>query len=389
MMGVINASALERRIRDRLLTLESQGLTRILRPPSGVDLSSNDYLGLASHPLLKQRMTQAVLEEGCGSTGSRLLRGERSGFARVESAFARFKDTQRSLYFSSGYLANLAVLSTFPGPEDVIFSDERNHASIIDGCRLSRARRVIFPHNDATALSAVLESTECAGQRFVVVESLFSMDGDFAPLGQYADICRTAGASLIVDEAHAVGIYGRNGSGRIEAEGAADSVFLSINTAGKALGVAGAFVAGTALACEYLVQTARPFIFSTAPPPSTAAALETSLELIAAEPGRRERLLRLCRLLRASLAEAGIAVPAGESQIIPIHIGDNSAAVAVAASLQSVGFDVRAIRPPSVPDGTARLRVSLNVNLDEATLSRFVAALAGALQESIACAASS
>lgn len=382
------STPLQRRIRDRILRLESEGLLRTLSPPSGIDLSSNDYLGLSSHPVLKRRMAQAVLAGGCGSTGSRLLRGERECFARLESAFARFKCTERSLYFSSGYLANLAALSAFCLPGDVIFSDERNHASIIDGCRLSRARRVIFPHNDASALAKLLDSTECAGQPFVIVESLFSMDGDFAPLTSYAEVCRRAGAALIVDEAHAVGIYGGRGSGLIEATGVGDGVFLSINTAGKALGVSGAFVAGPAWACEYLVQSARPFIFSTAAAPAVAAAIEASLEIIANEPARRERLLGLSRTLRNALAGAGVAAPAGESQIIPIRIGDNTAAVAVAAFLQRAGFDVRAIRPPSVPPGTARLRVSLNSNLTPETLARFVGALAAALQEN-ACAASS
>lgn len=354
------------RLSERLRAIDDDGLRRTLRPPAGTDLCSNDYLGLAEHPLLKQRMADAVMAEGVGSTGSRLLRGERSGFARVEQMFARFKGAERSLYFSSGYLANLAVLTTFPEAGDVIFSDERNHASLIDGVRLSRARRVVFPHNDAAALERLLREDTGAGQKFVVVESLFSMDGDQAPLAEYAALCRATGADLIVDEAHAIGVYGERG------RGLAGEVFVSINTAGKAMGVSGAFVAGSADAIEYMIQRARPFIFSTAPPPAIAAALEASLEVIVNEPERRERLLVRARYLRERLGLAG------DSPIIPIIIGENERAQAVARELQAAGFDVRAIRPPTVPAGTARLRVTVNQGLSEDVLDRFVEALAAA-----------
>ncbi len=280
--------ALERRLRSSLEELQRTGLRRSPRPPAGVDLCSNDYLGLATHPLLKQRMAAAVCEEGCGSTGSRLLRGGRECFTAVENRFARFKGTERALYFSSGYLANMAVLTTLAESGDVIFSDERNHASLIDGARLSRAKRVVFPHSDVDALACLLAEERGAEQKFVVTESLFSMDGDFAPLEEYAALCRATNSALIVDEAHAVGIYGARGSGWIEECAAEDDVFLSINTAGKALGVAGAFVAGPEWAIEFLVQRARPFIFSTAPPPSVAAAIEASLDVIAGRAGTPE-----------------------------------------------------------------------------------------------------
>jgi 8-amino-7-oxononanoate synthase len=364
--------AFERRVRAGLEELDRSGLRRRLRAPLGIDFSSNDYLGLAAHPLLKQRMAAAVCEHGCGSTGSRLLRGERECFSQIERRFAQFKGTERSLYFSSGYLANLAVLTVFPESGDVIFSDERNHASLIDGARLSRARRVIFPHRDAAALARLLSEEAGAGQNFIVTESLFSVDGDFAPLAEYADLCWETGAALIVDEAHAVGIYGEGGSGLVPMAGRRPAPLVSINTAGKALGVAGAFVAGPEWAIEFLVQRARPFIFSTAPPPAVAAALDASLELIEGEPKRRERLLELACYMRQRL---GIE---GGSQIIPVVLGSNERAVAVAEALQQEGFDVRAIRPPTVPEGTARLRISVNVNLSEAVIDRFVDALCAA-----------
>lgn len=380
--------SLESRVRARLAELGAAGMLRRLRPPEGIDFSSNDYLGLSDHPRIKQRMAEAVLEEGCGSTGSRLLRGQRACFSSAERAFARFKGVEASLYFAAGYMANLAVLDTFAGQDDVIYSDERNHASLIDGCRLSRAGRVVFPHNNPERLAHLLRMP-CQGQRFVVTESLFSMDGDLAPVGEYAALCRAFGAALIVDEAHAVGVYGDRGSGLIEAAGVGEDVFLSINTAGKALGVSGAFVAGPQWAIDYLVQRARPFVFSTAPPPAVGAAIETSIELIAAEPERRHLLLSRASHLRRALSRAGVAVSGGESQIIPVLIGGNNEAVAVAEALQRSGFDVRAIRPPTVPHATARLRLSVNVNLDEEILDRFATLLAGALKEHAPCRAAS
>ncbi len=352
---------LERRLRARLAELKREGLLRKRRPPRGIDLSSNDYLGLAAHPLIKERMAAAVCALGAGSTGSRLLRGERECFEALEARFARFKGTERSLYFSSGYLANLAVLTTFPETGDTIYSDERNHASLIDGARLSKVDRVVFPHSRPGVVPA---------NAFLVTESVFSMDGDLAPLEEY----KRLGAALVVDEAHAVGLYGERGSGLVEGGGA----FISVNPAGKALGVAGAFVAGPSWAIEYLEQRARPFIFSTAVPPAVAAALDASLDLIAAEPDRRHRVFRLARYLREQLTAAGIAVPADDSPIVPVIVGENERAVRIAAALQDAGFDVRAIRPPTVPSGTARLRISVNAGLSEQILDRFVDKLCAA-----------
>lgn len=376
--------AIAGRIRARLRALDEARLRRTLRSPSGIDLSSNDYLCLAHHQSLRERMMAAIAVEGCGSTGSRLLRGERDAFSAIERRFASFKRTDRSLYFSSGYLANLAVLTTFPERGDVVLSDELNHASLLDGARLSHAKRVTFPHNDVSALAALLEKyEEGGGHAFVVTESLFSMDGDVAPLREYAGLCQRAGASLIVDEAHAVGVYGRRGSGLIEELGVEDAVFASVNSAGKALGVSGAFVAGAESTIDYLIQRARPFVFSTAPPPAVAAAIDASLDIIDAEPERRVRLRAVARALRHTLNVDG------ESQIIPVVLGDNERALLVAAALQAEGFDVRAIRPPTVPAGTARLRISVNIGIDDGTIDRFAAALAAAIEVTQCSAASS
>lgn len=372
-------TGLEIRINRELAALNEQGLRRTLRPPAGIDLSSNNYLCLAGHPRLRLAMANRAACEGCGSTGSRLLRGERESFSRLERRFSAFKGTERALYFSSGYMANLAVLSTLPVADDTIFSDALNHASLIDGMRLSRARRRIFDHCDVDSLGRALREDCAAGQKFVVTESLFSMDGDRAPLTRYAELCAETGAALIVDEAHAVGIYGRCGSGLLEESGV--PALISINTAGKALGVSGAFVAGAEWAIEYLVQRARPFIFSTAAPPPIAAALEASLTLIEEEPWRRSLLRERARYLRELL---GIG---GDAAIVPIVIGDNLLAMEVAGELEREGFDVRAIRPPSVPEGTARLRVAVNIGVSQSTLERFTNVLAAVVKEH-ACAAS-
>jgi 8-amino-7-oxononanoate synthase len=373
-------SPLAARIRERSLELDARNLRRCLRPPSGIDLSSNDYLNLSTDRRVIRAFIEGAEREGVGSTGSRLLRGHRRAFAEVEEQFARFKGTERALFFSSGYLANLAALTGFTEKEDVIFSDARNHASLIDGARLSRARVVIFPHDDPDALADLMRATPCDGLRFVVVESLYSMDGDVARLVDYHALCRAAHATLIVDEAHAVGVYGGGGGGLLEEAGIDPNGCLSINTAGKALGVSGAFVAGPAWAIEHLVQRARPFVFSTAPPPAVACALTASLAIVRDEPQRRECLRARASYLRHRLAEAGVALPAGFSHIVPVVLGENERTLAVAARMQQAGFDVRGIRPPSVAEGTARLRLSINAGLDEATLDRFVGELIRALQ---------
>jgi 8-amino-7-oxononanoate synthase len=372
---------LEHRVRQRLAEWQAAGLLRVLQPPAGADFSSNDYLNLSAHPLIVDRLARAVEREGCGSTGSRLLRGDRDVFTAIETRFADFKRAERSLYFSSGYLANIAVMTTMTEQGDVVFSDERNHASLIDGMRLSAATRIVFPHNDVRRLAELLADVPADVHRFVVVESLFSMDGDFAPLVEYAALCRSTGASLIVDDAHAVGIYGKRGSGLVEAADVAGDVPISINTAGKALGVSGAFVAGPRWAIDYLIQRARPFVFSTAAPPALADAIDASLDVVRDEPERRRLLGSRVRRVREQLARAGVAVAADGSQIIPIAIGDNDRAVAVAGALRADGFDVRAIRPPTVPAGTARLRVSVNAGLSDETIDRFAGSVATALRE--------
>jgi 8-amino-7-oxononanoate synthase len=293
----------------------------------------------------------------------------------VEQRFATFKRTEASLYFGSGYTANIGVLGTFIERHDVVFTDAHNHASIVDGIRLSRAKRVKFRHCDVDDVARKLRSLPQAfpqgAQRFLVTESLFSMDGDFAPLADYAQLCHETGTILIVDEAHAVGVYGETGSGWIEQTNCGSEVFLSVDTAGKAMGMSGAFVSGPAWAIDYLIQRARSFMFTTAPPPALAAALNASLDVIAKEPERRLRVQTLAKSLRGMLTGQGLDIGSSTSHIIPVLLGENERAKSVAAELQHEGFDVRAIRPPAVPAGTARLRISVNSLLTDALLQRF------------------
>lgn len=366
---------LQTRTLEKLAEIDEKGLRRKLVSPIGIDFSSNDFLCLADDERLMTALIEGIKLHGVGSTGSRLLRGERGVFAEVEKQFAEWKGTERALYFSSGYQANIGLLQTFLEEKDVVFSDELNHASIIDGLRLAKAKKIIFPHLDFEKLAKLLRETECEGQKFLVTESLFSMDGDIAPLDKYAEICAETGVALIVDEAHAVGIYGETGSGLIEEFGINNQVFLSLNTAGKALGVSGAFVAGSGWAIEYLINKCRSFIFSTAPIPALANALQVSIDIVKEENERRERLIELSKNFRKLLQNNGFDVDNNSTQIVPIIIGESEKAVEIAQNLQRESFDVRAIRPPTVPQNSARLRVSLNVGLSEDTLENFVRAL--------------
>jgi len=378
-------SSLHARTLERLAEIRSAGLERRVSPPMGIDLSSNDYLGLARDERVKEALIEAVRNDSAGSTGSRLLRGHRKSFTDAERQFSQWKGTERSLFFSSGYQANLGALQTFVENTDLMFSDELNHASLIDGIRLTKAKRMIFKHADVDEVAKYLRNTSGGRQKFLITESLFSMNGDIAPLHKYAEICRETSTALIVDEAHAVGIFGRNGSGLIEEFGVEDSVFLSINTGGKALGVSGAFVAGSHWAVEYLLQKARPFIFSTAPPPAVPAALSAAIAIARSEPCRRERLFELTGYFRLLAGRFGLCRPSGpmsdRSPIVSVHVGDNARACVIASRLQSLGFDVRAIRPPTVAEGTARLRISMNITLTKEIVERFVDELARVMRE--------
>jgi len=355
-----------------LAALRGAGLLRQLRLPHGIDLVSNDYLGLAEHPYIKERMREALEAElPVGAGGSRLLRGHHDVFERLESRLAAFSGSEAALLFGSGYAANIGLLQAVVSEGDVIVSDERNHASLIDGIRLTKASTIIYPHQDLDAVEAALQ-TPRKGRAIVVTESVFSMDGDLTPLAELATLAERYDALLIVDEAHATGLYGLRGSGRVEELGLRDRVTASMHTGGKSLGSGGAWIAGSSVLRDVLVNRSRSFIFSTAPLPVLAAALDAALDVVDREPARRVEVHRKSAMVRQALAAANISA-GGASPIIPIiaGTGTNDGALALQSGLQAAGFDVRAIRPPSVAPGTARLRVTIRYPVRDDDLLRF------------------
>ena len=358
------------RLEGGLAGLRDAGLLRRLRPAQGIDLVSNDYLGLADHPHLAEVMRAALETGSAGAGGSRLLRGHQVVFDEIEERLAEFCGAQAALLFSSGYAANVGLLQALLGKDDLVISDESNHASLIDGIRLSGAARRIVPHGDPGAVEQALSGSR-SGNAFIVTESVFSMEGDLAPLPELAEIAEAKGALLIVDEAHATGLYGGRGSGRVEALGLRERVLATVHTGGKALGSAGAWVAGPALLRDALVNRARTLIFSTAPLPVLAAALHAGLDLVEVEPLRRVEVHRKAVLLRSALREIGADLGKSDSAILPLIVGDNDAALNLQEGLWAAGFDARAVRPPTVPPGTARLRITARFPVPDAELRRF------------------
>ncbi|NIJ21002.1 8-amino-7-oxononanoate synthase [Sphingomonas naasensis] len=359
-----------------LASLAAMDRSRRLTPRSGRDFSSNDYLGLAGAPRLAAAVA-AALERGVpiGSGGSRLLRGNHAEHQALEEEAARFFGSETALFFSSGYAANVALLATLPQRGDLVVYDALVHASAHEGLRLGRAENRAAAHNEADAFEAVIAAWRReggTGRVWIAVESLYSMDGDRAPLDALAALADRHEAILLVDEAHATGVFGADGRGLADALQGRENL-ITLHTCGKALGCEGALLCAPATVRDFLVNRGRGFIFSTAPSPLIAAAVRAALRLLVEEPQRRERLHALIGAAQTLLAPTGVT-PTG-SQILPLIIGDDGRTMARAATLRAAGFDVRGIRPPTVPAGTARLRVSLtlNIGLDD------VAALAGAL----------
>jgi 8-amino-7-oxononanoate synthase len=351
---------------------------RSLAPRSGIDFSSNDYLALASAPRLRDAV-MAALAAGTpiGAGGSRLLRGNCREHEALEAQAAVFFGAERALFFGAGYVANFAVLTTLPQKGDLLVLDALVHASVHEGARAGRAERRQVAHNDADAVESAIVAWRAAGgggQVFIVVESLYSMDGDFAPLADLVGLADRHDAFLIVDEAHATGVYGLQGRGLAAAYEGRGNV-VAVHTCGKALGVAGALVTGPGVLCDFMINRCRPFIYATAPSPLTAVAVQEALAILAEEPERRQRLAGLVDLANREIAARGIA-PASGSQILPVVVGDNGRAMALAAALQARGFDIRGVRPPTVPEGTARLRISLTLNADAEAVHAMLDALA-------------
>ncbi|MEM1155095.1 MAG: 8-amino-7-oxononanoate synthase [Pseudomonadota bacterium] len=351
--------------RERITLASGQGPRIQLGGDTFLNFCSNDYLGLAGHPRVVAAFSEAAAAHGVGSGASHLVCGHSQYHHRLEEALAEFTGRQRALLFSSGYMANMGVLTGLLQRGDRVFQDRLNHASLLDGGLFSGARFQRFPHNDASALEQKLDNCdrdgEPGGVKLVVVDGIFSMDGDAAPLPALAASCKKFGAELMVDDAHGFGVLGERGAGSIEAANLdSSSVPVMMATLGKALGVGGAFVAGSELLIESLIQDARTYIYTTALPPAVAAASLESLNLLVTEAWRRQHLAQLIARFRRGAEELGLPLMNSKSAIQPLMLGDASKALALSGELRSRGILISAIRPPTVPAGTSRLRITLS-----------------------------
>jgi glycine C-acetyltransferase len=342
--------------------------------------AGSNYLDLSHHPEVVEASVAAARQLGCAAGGSRLISGNLEIHEALEAELAALLGSEAALVFSTGYMANLGVIPALAGSGDVIISDALSHASIIDGCRLSRAEVRVFPHNDLDGLEAVLRDVASTARRtLVVVDGIYSMDGDVAPLGELVPLAKHWGATVMVDDAHGTGILGATGRGAAQECGVAAQVDVVLGTLGKSIGSFGAFVAGSHALRELLVNTARSFIFSCALSPPQVAAARTAIELIRREPWRRERLLTNALRLRDGLAQHQISTAPSTTHIVPIVIGKNDATMQVCERLLEEGFYAQGIRHPSVPEGSARLRLTPMATHTEAEVDAVVAAIAKAM----------
>jgi 8-amino-7-oxononanoate synthase len=365
---------------DHLRALENVQRRRQLAPRRGFDFASNDYLGLAGSAELKVGIVEALSRNApIGSGGSRLLRGNHTEHELLEEEAARFFGSEAALFFSSGYAANSALLSTLPQRSDLVLHDELIHASSHEGIRLSRAHARSALHNDCQSFADELRAWRKSGgtgRPWIVVESLYSMDGDKAPLQDLLSLADEHGGFLIIDEAHATGVFGKEGRGLAEGLDGRENV-IAVRTCGKALGCEGALTCGPRVLMDFLINRGRGFIFSTAPSPLIAGAVRAALKIIQRDEGRQQRLRELYSFAADRLQPLGAQFH--ESQILPLTIGDPARTMRVAGMLQQAGFDVRGIRPPTVPEGTSRLRISLTLNVDHRVINDIADALGEAL----------
>jgi 8-amino-7-oxononanoate synthase len=376
---------------DELSDRKREGLYRVRRPLQSapgaqitlhgrayLNCASNDYLNLATDPRLARAAARAARRFGCGGTASPLLAGYLPPLHALERALARWQQTEAALVFSSGFAANLGTITALAGPDDAIFSDQLNHASLIDGCRLSRSRVCIYRHGDVNDVQELLaREGPKARRRLIVTDSVFSMDGDLAPLADLLDLANRYEALLLVDEAHATGVLGEEGRGVTALLPVALSRerLVKMGTLSKALGAQGGFVCGSRQLIAWLVNYARPYIYSTALAPPSAAAARRAIQVVQREPERRLRLLGMASALRAQLLAQGWPATASRSAILPLMVGESRQAVALAARLRRQGILAPAIRPPTVPEGTARLRISLTAGHTKDDLEHLLAAL--------------
>ena len=322
-------------------------------------LAGNSYLGLTHHPAVQQAAAAAAMQYGTGSGGSRLTTGSHALYGALEEQLASFKHSEDALVFSSGYAANVGVLSALGRKEDVFFSDALNHASLIDGCRLSKAAKVVYRHNDMGHLEELLAQTPCTSQRYLVSDGVFSMDGDIAPLPELVRLAKRYQAEIILDDAHATGVLGPGGGGTAAHFGLEGSIAVQLGTLSKALASEGGFVCGSKTLISYLLSKARSFIFSTAMAPATVAAATAALRQLQLQPELAERLQSHARLLRQELLQHGLEVLPGTTPIIPLLTYDTAATMDLAEACLQAGLVVSGIRPPTVPHGESRLRLTV------------------------------
>ncbi|HKD35259.1 MAG TPA: 8-amino-7-oxononanoate synthase [Pirellulales bacterium] len=356
-------------------TFDADGELLVATPSELINFSANDYLSLAADPRLIAAAHEAALREGWGAGASPLITGHSASHARLEARLAEFMRTEAALVFPSGFAANSGTIAALVGRDDVVLADEKNHASLIDGCRLSRAEVKVYPHRDMNRLAELLDESVGHRRRLIVSDSLFSMDGDLAPLAELVDMAERHRAMLMIDEAHAIGVFGQNGRGVAEHCQVETHVPVQVGTLSKALGSAGGFVAGSRKLIDWLINRARPYIFSTAHPPAVAAAAVAALDIVRDEPHRRASLLERAGDLRRRLCDQGWKIGNAAGQIIPIIIGDPSATMEIAGRLRQRGLYVPGIRPPSVPDGQSLLRISLCFGHTIEMIDRLVAEL--------------
>lgn len=371
--------ALDADLAARLGALEAAGLRRLLRtrPEGAVDFSSNDYLGLAADPRIARAAARALQGAGTGAGAARLISGNHPLHEALERELAAWKGAGAALLFPSGYAANTGAIPALVGRGDAVYSDRLNHASLIDGCRLSRAALRVFPHGDPDALDRMLSAD--AGRfarRMVVADAVFSMDGDLLPLPALLDVAERHGAWTYLDDAHGTGVLGREGRGAAEHWGVEGRVDVVMGTLGKALGTAGAFVAGSARLRDWLLNRARTFVFTTGSPPALAAASLEALRIARCEPWRRARVREHARTIRRALAEIGHPAPGeADGHIVPVLLGDAERTMRVGAALRGRGLLVGAVRPPTVPEGGSRLRITASAAHTEQQVARLVEAL--------------
>jgi glycine C-acetyltransferase len=380
-------------LRAEIAEIRAHGLYRRLRridgpedPEVTVDgrrailLCSNNYLGLANDPEVVNAAREAALRYGAGSGSSRLISGTLAIHSDLEAEIAEWKGAERALVFSSGYHANLGIIQALVGRGDLLLSDELNHASLIDGCRLSRAEIRIYPHKDLDALARELRAA-AARRVLVVTDSVFSMDGDRAPLAEICDLAERDGAAVMVDEAHATGVLGETGSGLVDELGLRERVLVQMGTLSKALGSFGAYVAGSSSLVDLLVNRARTFIFTTALPPPAVAAARAAIGIVRREPERRRRLWQNAEALHRAVASAGVEMPPLESPILPIVLGDAGRTMNVCERLLERGVFAQGIRPPTVPPGTSRLRATVMATHTPEQIERAGGVIRDALRE--------